>query len=212
MPRPLRPIAEGLVYHVINRGNGRQPVFFCDEDYLAFLRAVADLKQRKPFELYGYCLMTNHIHLLVRLDLHAQSFEPAELLLSIGKALEGARLMRGHLTMGAKPAGGEAIVGQGRAMQAVYKAIGRVAPTDATVLIRGESGTGKELIARAIYQHSRRSEKPLVGGCPQLGCSATGVVHFPRGRHPDRNPTSRARATAAPGNGTDSDERQGRSD
>jgi putative transposase len=41
MPRPLRPIADGLVYHVINRGNNRQPVF-CDEgDYLAFLNAIA---------------------------------------------------------------------------------------------------------------------------------------------------------------------------
>jgi putative transposase len=65
MPRPLRPIAEGLIYHVINRGNGRQPVFFRDEDYLAFLTALGDLKERKPFELYGYCLMTNHIHLLL---------------------------------------------------------------------------------------------------------------------------------------------------
>lgn len=66
MPRPLRPIADGLVYHVINRGNARQPVFFRDEDYLAFLKAIGDLKQRKPFELYGYCLMPNHVHLLVR--------------------------------------------------------------------------------------------------------------------------------------------------
>lgn len=66
MPRPLRVIAEGLVYHVINRGNGRQPVFFRDGDYLAFLEAIGDLKQRMPFELYGYCLMTNHIHLLLR--------------------------------------------------------------------------------------------------------------------------------------------------
>ena len=47
-------------------------------------------------------------------------------------------------------------------MQEVYKAIGRVAPTDATVLIRGESGTGKELVARAIYQHSLRSAKPFL--------------------------------------------------
>lgn len=47
-------------------------------------------------------------------------------------------------------------------MQEVYKAIGRVASTDATVLIRGESGTGKELVARAIYQHSLRSEKPFL--------------------------------------------------
>ena len=47
-------------------------------------------------------------------------------------------------------------------MQQLYKAIGRVAATDATVLIRGESGTGKELVARAIYQHSQRGQKPLV--------------------------------------------------
>jgi putative transposase len=66
MPRPLRPIDDGLIYHVINRGNNRQPVF-CDEgDYAAFLNAIADLKERKPFELYGYCLMNNHIHLLLR--------------------------------------------------------------------------------------------------------------------------------------------------
>ncbi len=47
-------------------------------------------------------------------------------------------------------------------MQEVFKAIGRVAATDVTVLIRGESGTGKELIARAIHQHSLRDGRPLV--------------------------------------------------
>jgi putative transposase len=66
MPRPLRPIDEGLIYHVINRGNNRQAVFHDDADFAAFLKAVADLKQRKPFELYGYCLLNNHFHLLVR--------------------------------------------------------------------------------------------------------------------------------------------------
>ena len=66
MPRPLRVIAEGLVYHVINSGNGRQSVFFRDEDYLALLKSIGDLKERKPFELYGYCLMPNHVHLLLR--------------------------------------------------------------------------------------------------------------------------------------------------
>ena len=66
MPRPLRPIADGLIYHVINRGNGCQPVFFGEGDYLAFLQAIADVKERKPFDLFGYCLMSNHIHLLLR--------------------------------------------------------------------------------------------------------------------------------------------------
>jgi hypothetical protein len=66
MPRPLRPIADGLAYHVINRGNNRQPVFNGEGDFVAFLQAIADLKQRKAFSLYGYCLLRNHIHLLIR--------------------------------------------------------------------------------------------------------------------------------------------------
>jgi putative transposase len=66
MPRPLRPIADGLIYHVINRGNNRQTVFRKNADYAAFLQTLSDLKERKPFELYGYCLMRNHFHLLVR--------------------------------------------------------------------------------------------------------------------------------------------------
>jgi len=61
MPRPLRPIAKGLVYHVVNHGSNRQPVCDSGGDFHAFLKAIADLKQRKAFELYGYCLMTNHI-------------------------------------------------------------------------------------------------------------------------------------------------------
>ena len=51
----------------------------------------------------------------------------------------------------------DVFVGKCPAMQEVFKAIGRVAPHDVTILIRGESGTGKELVARAIYQHSTRA-------------------------------------------------------
>ena len=61
-----------------------------------------------------------------------------------------------------------AIVGHGPAMQDVYKMIGRVANSDATVLITGESGTGKELVANAIHQFSRRQHGPLV----KLNCAA----------------------------------------
>jgi putative transposase len=66
MPRPLRPINDGLIYHVINRGNNRQDVFHKPADFQAFLTALADLKERMPFELYGYCLLNNHFHLLLR--------------------------------------------------------------------------------------------------------------------------------------------------
>ncbi len=62
----------------------------------------------------------------------------------------------------------DAIVGRSPGMQSVYKAIGRVAAQDVTVLISGESGTGKELVARAIYQHSRRASGPFLA----LNCAA----------------------------------------
>jgi two-component system response regulator AtoC len=53
-------------------------------------------------------------------------------------------------------------------MRDIYKLIGRVAPTDATILIQGESGTGKELIADAIQRHSHLSDKPYV----KINCGA----------------------------------------
>jgi DNA-binding NtrC family response regulator len=62
----------------------------------------------------------------------------------------------------------DAIIGRCPAMQEVYKAIGRVAAQDETVLISGESGTGKELVARALYQHSRRSAGPFLA----VNCAA----------------------------------------
>ena len=66
MPRPLRPIEEGLIYHVMSRGNNRQPVFLKSGDFEAFLETLTELKQRRPYALYGYCLLNNHFHLLIR--------------------------------------------------------------------------------------------------------------------------------------------------
>jgi len=54
------------------------------------------------------------------------------------------------------------LIGSGPAMQRVVQLIEKVAPTDATVLIRGESGTGKELVARALHHNSQRRGRPLV--------------------------------------------------
>jgi len=64
---------------------------------------------------------------------------------------------------------GGQLVGYAIAMQELFASIGRVAPQDVTVLIQGENGTGKELVARAIYQHSRRSQMPLY----TINCAAT---------------------------------------
>ena len=54
------------------------------------------------------------------------------------------------------------LIGETAAMQQVFRAIGRLARSNATVLINGESGTGKELIARALHQHSSRSDQPFI--------------------------------------------------
>ncbi len=62
----------------------------------------------------------------------------------------------------------DGLVGRCPAMREVYRAIGRVAPQDSTVLVLGESGTGKELVARAVWQHSRRAHKPFLA----INCAA----------------------------------------
>jgi nitrogen regulation protein NR(I) len=90
--------------------------------------------------------------------------EIPDILALISQALEAGRFMRSRVELDVAPdtTAADAIIGKSKPMQEVYKAIGRVAPTDATVLVRGESGTGKELVARAIYQHSLRSAKPFL--------------------------------------------------
>ncbi len=91
-------------------------------------------------------------------------FEIPDILALITQALEAGRFMRSRVELDVAPdsAAPDVIIGKSKPMQEVYKAIGRVAPTDATVLIRGESGTGKELVARALYQHSLRAAKPFL--------------------------------------------------
>ena len=90
----------------------------------------------------------------------------------VARALEQSRLthVRALLDDEEEPADAAAdrIVGRSAAMQEVYKAIGRVASQDVTVLITGESGTGKELVARAIYQHGLRSRAPFLA----INCAA----------------------------------------
>ncbi len=97
-------------------------------------------------------------------DFVLKPFEVPEMLNTIKQALEASHFMRSMVAVDGVPGqtSTDAIIGRSPAMQKVYKAIGRVAPTEATVLIRGESGTGKELAARAIFQHSLRAKRPFL--------------------------------------------------
>lgn len=93
---------------------------------------------------------------------------------ALGLALEAARRMRKPVatvreTGDANEYGStDLLIGQSTAMIEVYKELGRISATPATVLIRGETGTGKELIARAIYQHGHRAHQPFVA----INCAA----------------------------------------
>ena len=97
-------------------------------------------------------------------DYQLKPFMPRDMLRMVDRALESVRLMKGNVEIAPVTVSRDtdALIGQSGAMQEVYKTIGRVAPTDATVLLRGETGVGKELVARAIYQNSPRGAAPLM--------------------------------------------------
>ncbi|KAB2660176.1 MAG: sigma-54-dependent Fis family transcriptional regulator, partial [Verrucomicrobia bacterium] len=101
-------------------------------------------------------------------DFLLKPFEMDELLALVERAVDQGRQAAEALELGGTPSTPGTIVGKSRAMQSVYKEIGRVATKPVTVLIRGETGTGKELIARAIYQHSDRSRAAFVA----VNCAA----------------------------------------
>jgi len=65
MPRTARASQGGFLYHVLNRGNGRNDVFHKEEDFLAFVNLMRETHEKVPMRLLGYCLMTNHFHLLL---------------------------------------------------------------------------------------------------------------------------------------------------
>jgi nitrogen regulation protein NR(I) len=101
-------------------------------------------------------------------DYLLKPFEMPEFLKLVDQAVAASRLMSEPVQMGVAGKAREAIVGSSRAMQSIYKEIGRIAAKPIGVLIRGETGTGKELIARAIYQHSDRANAPFVA----INCAA----------------------------------------
>lgn len=65
MPRKARKISSTKVYHIILRGNDKQDIFYEEQDYNKFIELIKEIKEKYKCELYAYCLMTNHIHLIV---------------------------------------------------------------------------------------------------------------------------------------------------
>lgn len=105
-------------------------------------------------------------------DYLLKPFRLAELVQVTQRAVQTSRINGRPVEIGgAAPDPGDdrdSIIGVSRVMQDVYKEMGRVADKNVTVLLQGETGTGKELIARAIYYHSKRSDKPFIA----VNCAA----------------------------------------
>ncbi len=104
-------------------------------------------------------------------DFLTKPFVPDVVRAAIGRASERTALLRENealKTTVRKLEGADEILGQSAGMCAVRELIGRVAPTNSTVLITGETGTGKELVARAIHRNSLRASKPFIA----INCAA----------------------------------------
>jgi len=104
-------------------------------------------------------------------DYILKPFELDEISELVAKGLEAHQLMKRAVAIPALSEykeDSDQMIGKSKVMQEVYKLIGQVSESDVTVLIRGESGTGKELVARAIYQHSRRRDRPFLA----INCAA----------------------------------------
>lgn len=141
------------------------------------LDALVEIKKRDSklpvIIMTAYGTIQNAIEAMKRdaYDYVTKPFKIEELKVLIKKALEAGRLMRESVSYQVKknkPTAGVCIIGNSPLMQEIYKTIGKVAESSATVLIRGESGTGKELVARAIYQNSSRRDKPFLA----VNCAA----------------------------------------
>ncbi len=119
----------------------------------------------------GQTTLTNAIEAMKRgaFDYLTKPFDLNEVKALAARALETQRL-NADLPQPRLPVPGrnEQIIGRSAAMQQVYKTIGRVVKSDATVLLQGESGTGKELVAKVIHHYSARWRAPFVA----INCSA----------------------------------------
>ena len=145
-----------------------------DMSGLEMLQRLRELDARSPIVFITGRSTTDTAIEAMKLGAYEYLLKPVELSVLrqvVEKALAISRLMHVPAVLAADDEVDEradAIVGVCPAMQEVYKAIGRVAAQDVTVLITGESGTGKELVARALYQHSRRAAGPFL----PINCAA----------------------------------------
>ena len=141
---------------------------------LETLRRIRQTDARLPVILmtaYGTTQMAIEAMKLGAFDYVLKPFDVPKLKQLVESALRAAREMKQTVVLQPlleQPDYDLGVVGRSETMHQVFKLIGQVSGSDATVLVTGESGTGKELVARAIYQNSRRAQQPFIA----LNCAA----------------------------------------
>jgi REP element-mobilizing transposase RayT len=100
MARKPRVEIEGGLYHVITRGNNRQTIFHSPEDYEKFLSLMRIQKSKLPYFLYAYCLMSNHVHLLIERQADAIGRIMHRVLTGYGQYYNRRYQKVGHLLQG----------------------------------------------------------------------------------------------------------------
>ncbi len=151
-----------------------------DGSGLDVLKAIHDLDAKIPVILmtgFGTAAIAIEAMRMGAFEYLLKPLQMEHLMQVIGSAAETSRMMRTPALLPSHSAvsaldlhewKGDHIVGSSPAMQDVYRAIGRVASRNVTVLILGESGTGKEVVARAIYHYSNRSDQRFL----PINCAA----------------------------------------
>ena len=145
-----------------------------DQSGLDLLRKIREIDRRLPviFITAGADSETTiEAMQLGAYDYLAKPLAVAKLQELVKRAANTRRLMTTSVALrtgDAPKSAGDLFIGRSPQMLEVFKSIGRYSRQDVQVLIRGESGTGKELVARAIYQHSTRSDEPFMA----VNCAA----------------------------------------
>ena len=97
MARIARIVVPECPHHVTQRGNRRQPTFFCDRDYRDYLELLAESCRKAGTAVWAYCLMPNHVHLVMVPDkedgLRAAPFRPGNQLSPADRHLDGPTLV-----------------------------------------------------------------------------------------------------------------------
>jgi len=182
----LEAILQGEGYEVFTASDGREGLKLAKKlkldavitglqiPLLSGMELIGTMRQCKPrlpiilIAANGTAEIAIRATQLGAYDYILKPYDVPVLLVSLDKAVTSYRMASIPVKLGDDETEHEALVGESRAMQLVYKDIGRFANKPVTILILGETGTGKELVARALFQYSDRHEKPFIA----VNCAA----------------------------------------